>query len=888
MSTSNLSPLLHPRSLVVVGGSDRPHSPGAILLARLLEAGFAGPIYAVNPRKVVCPGVIWVATVTDLPIIPDLAILITAARSVPGLIDELGVKGTRCALVLCADMTKSSSFWGAMLTAAQPHAMRIIGPDCLGVMAPHAGLNAGFAPAPALPGGLALVSQSRALMTAVLDGARARGIGFSSVISTGEMADVDLGDLIDLLATDPETKAILLCIESVTDAAKFMSAARVATRLKPIIVLTLGHGLAAAGTAFRDTGALVESKDVYRAGFARAGIERVDTLSDLLNAAEVLAAGCVPRGNRLAIITNGGGAAMLAVDALAGAGVSLAELTSGTLSVPGGLPSSALSHVNPIQLPADGDAEAYRGAVLAVLRDPQVDALLIMHCPDARQGGIAIASLVRDGVQAAREEGINKPVLACWLGDMHTADVRATFVRASVAVQATPEEAVRGFGHVVAAFRSCERRPENGTAAASSGNAADVAAAQRIVDRARSAGRGTLSQMETFELLNAYHIGAAPWRFVAEMEQVEDACRALRPPYCVKVVSPDIRHKAAAGGVALALYNGSAAAHAACAMDVRIRRERPEARIEGFLIQEMVGNAHAREIMVGVLTDPTFGPVLLAGSGGGAAEILSDTAVALPPLDVDGAAALIGETRMGRLLGAYGGIPAADIASVGAILEALSAMAIDLPDVLDLEINPLLVNENGAVALDACVRIAAVPSEHVRRAIVPAPVALAAVLVTRTGLSLQVRPGRVGDESCLKTFFESVSPEDLRYRFLTSIDHVGDEHIRLMTHGDRGTTSFLAFDDDGQCLIAVALLAAQPEGGSAEVALTTRADMKGKGVSWTLFDHVLRYAKAQGIKAVEALEYADHEAAISMEREQGFSTAMDPDEPAVRTLRAIL
>jgi len=884
MTIRNLSPLLHPRSIAVIGGSDRAGSLGATILDNIVAGGFPGPVHAVNPRRVERPGVFWAPDIAALPDTPDLALIATPAPTVPDIIAALGTRGTRCAVVLSAGLTAATGLRAPMLEAARRHGMRIVGPNCLGIMAPHARLNGTFARTPGRPGSLALISQSGALVTAMLDWAQARNVGFSGVVSAGDMADVDLGDLVDLFARDPATDAILLYIEGVGDAGAFLSAARAAALQKPVIAIKAGRNPAAARATMSHTGALAGSYDVYRAAFDRAGIVLVDSLTELFDAAAILGAGQEARGDRLAMVTNGGGPGILAIDALPGAGAQLAVLGEATVAELDGALPPGWSRANPVDVIGDAGPDRYRAAIGAVLRDEAVDALLVMNCPTGQHAAADMAAAVSAEVTAARGAHIHKPVLACWLGDANAAAVRDTLVAASIPVYTTPADAVRAFGYLLAARRarlSLTDRP-----AATREFEVRAADARDIIARARAVGRTVLSEIESKDLLACYGVPVAATRVAGSAEAVETVCAALRPPYAVKILSPDISHKSDVGGVALDLPDAAAAMAAARAMDAHIREALPRARLDGFAVEEMVHRPGAYELIVGIATDPTFGPVLMAGAGGTAVEVVNDKALALPPIDDAQAHALIGATRISRLLAGYRNVPPARVDAVAAVLDALSAMTVDLPDIAELDINPLLVDEQGTIALDARVRITAAPQTVSRLAIRPAPMQWAADLSTRDGLHFHVRPVRADDEPLLAAFFTCVTPDDLQYRFLTGLSHVDHDRLVAMTRVDyRRTISFLAFPEGGTDVIATAMLATDPDRTRAEVALTTRSDMKGRGVSWALFEHVLRYAQAEGIPTVEAIERTDHAAAIRMEREMGFVATADPDDPTTFVAR---
>ncbi|WP_375196379.1 bifunctional acetate--CoA ligase family protein/GNAT family N-acetyltransferase [Sphingobium sp.] len=884
MTIRNLSPLLHAKSIVLIGGSQRKGAVGTLVLDNLLAGGFAGKIYVVNPHPVTKRGVAWCDAVTGLPEAPELAIIMTPAPTVATIIDELGSLGTRCAVILSAGLTDIDGRRCEIIDAAQRHDMRIIGPNCLGIMAPHAKLNATFARTGARHGQLGLISQSGALITAVLDWAQTRGIGFSAIISVGDMADAGFGDLIDLLAADPHTQAILLYVEEVTQAAAFMVAARAAALTKPIIAIKAGKSQLAAQATRSHTGAMIGAYDVYEAAFARAGVILVDSLTELFDAAEILCTCRQITDNRLAILTNGGGAGILAVDALARTGGQLAALTPETLGMlETGLPGG-WSRGNPVDVLGDADATRYSQALRSILRDEACDAVLIMNCPTARSEAEETVRAICREVAAAAEERIGKPVMACWLGDANAAAVRPVFKAAGIPVFSTPDDAVRAFGYLAQARRMRKNLTE--APAQTREVKADRNAARAIIASAQLEQCTFLSEIKVKKLLEAYGIPVAATRFAASAEAVEEACCWLSAPYAVKIVSRDLPHKSDVGGVALNLPDPRAAVAAAQDMERRIRHDHPQACIQGFAVEDMVEARGGVEMIVGITTDRTFGPIIMVGAGGIAAELKRDKAIDLLPVDHAQARALVARTSISAMLAGYRNVPAADVESLADVLDAISAMAVDLPDLLELDINPLVVSAAGAIALDARARIMPAPAGESRLVIRAAPEGWASDLVTEHGLRFHVRPVRSDDGEAVVSFFDHVSPEDLRFRFMSGLPKVLHEQITMMTRVDYlRTISFLAFDEDRHDVIAIATLATDPDRSRAEVALTTRTDMKGKGISWTLFEHVLRYAKAEGIDTIEAIECADHDAALRMERELGFMTIVDPDDPTVRIAR---
>tara|TARA_R110000782_G_scaffold78293_5_gene156035 strand:+ start:14517 stop:16631 length:2115 start_codon:yes stop_codon:yes gene_type:complete len=692
--------LFAPRAVMLVGASRNPQSAGAAVLRNLIAARPDFTIHAVNPHRVDAEGALWSPSVEAVPEPCDLAIIAVPAAQVPSVLRALGPKGTRIAVVISAGLNNENGLRQQMLEAAQESDIRIIGPNCLGVLVPRAGLNASFATSDALPGKLAFLSQSGALATAILDWAQARGIGFSAVLSVGDMADAGLDELVALFADDPETSAILIYLEGLTDGQSFLKAVRAARTRKPIIALKAGRSRAAARAAKSHTGALAGAYDVYHAAFRQEGIVMVETLEELFDAAAVLGRVALPHGDRLGIVTNGGGAGILAVDALAGRPGELATLSDVTLNRLDRMLPAGWSHANPVDIIGDAPPDRYRGAIEAVLADDGVDALLVMNCPTALADGEAV---VRATVETVRAAHSDKPVLACWLGESNARMAREDLGDANIALFETPDEALRGFSYLVQARDGGERPAPVARPVAD----AVLAKAKRLLCDVRTDGRTVMSELEAKTVLSLFGVPVVPTRQVDTPQAVMDACAELTAPYAVKIVSPDLTHKSDIGGVVLGLSDAAAARSAAQAMLERITASHPKARIQGFSVQPMIARKQAHELFAGIATDPTFGPILMVGAGGTAVEVLADRAIRLPPLDRAEAEAMLGETRISRLLSGYRDVAATRREAIVDVLLALSDLALALPDIAELDVNPLLADAEGVIALDARVLLKA-------------------------------------------------------------------------------------------------------------------------------------------------------------------------------------
>ena len=598
---------------------------------------------------------------------PDLAVIATPPAAVPDVIGALGTCGTRAAVVLTAGLAaardgEGRSLTQAMLEAAHPHLLRILGPNCVGLLVPGLGINASFAHTSALPGNLAFVSQSGGLTTAVLDWARSRGIGFSHFVSLGDAADVDFGDLLDYLGSDPATHAILLYIESVRAARKFMSAARAAARNKPVLAIKAGRAPEGARAVASHTGALAGSDEVYDAAIRRAGMLRVGTVLELFDAVETLSRAKPVYGDRLAIMTNGGGPGVMATDALVRGGGRLASLSEQSLKRLDELLPGAWSHGNPVDIIGDAPVERYVATLETLLREPMADAVLFIHVPTAIVAAAEIARACAAPAKSGR-------VLGCWLGGGALDEARRIFADEGIPTYATPEEAVAGFLQLVDYRRNQQTLMETPSSAPKD-SVSDTEVARDVVRAALGQGRELLSEPEAKRVLAAYGIPVVETRVAASAEEAAQLAQTLGFPVALKILSPQVTHKSDVGGVALDLASEAEVRGAAEAMARRLRERAPGAELAGFTVQKMVRRPRAHETIVGVASDPVFGPVILFGQGGVAVEVIADRAVALPPLNLALARELVSRTRIARLLDGYRDRPPADREALHLALDA--------------------------------------------------------------------------------------------------------------------------------------------------------------------------------------------------------------------------
>ncbi len=889
MSIYALEAVFAPRSVAVVGASPRPGSVGRTVVHNLRQAGFTGPVGLVNPKYRQIEGEPAFGSLAQLPFAPELVVITTPASTVPGVIAQAVAAGARAAIVVTAGLGQGpGSLLEHLRNEARPHGLRIIGPNCLGVMAPHAHLNASFAARGPLPGDLALVSQSGAVAAGLVEWGVARSIGFSAVVSLGDAVDVDFGDLLDWFARDSRTRAILLYIESIRDARKFMSAARAAARAKPVVVIKSGRHEPGARAAATHTGALAGADAVYEAAFRRAGLLRVHALDELFAAAKTLGHLRSAPGRRLAILTNGGGIGVLAVDRLVDMGGTLATLDPATVRrLDAALPPT-WSGANPVDIVGDADAQRYATALEALLEDPGTDAVMVMNVPTALASSSEAAAAVTRVLARRPRPGAGKPVLGVWLG--REPEALAALEKAGVPTYTTEAGAVRGYTYLVR-HREAQQALMETPPSLPEDFVVDTAAAQAIVAGALEQGRDWLDPLEVVALLGAYGIPVTPaWR-AADAEAAVAAARPLLAAgglVALKILSPDIVHKSDVDGVRLNLSGEAAVREAAGAILARARELRPQARIEGVTVHPMVARSKARELIAGLAHDPTFGPVVVFGRGGTAVEVIDDKALALPPLDLRLAHDLISRTRVSRILKAYRDVPAADERAVALVLVKLAQLAADVPQIRELDINPLLADRDGVIAVDARVAVAPHPGPaqkgpwHSSFVIRPYPKEWERQVELAHGRRMFVRPVRPEDEAMFLAFFARVTDEDLRLRFFSAVRHFSHEFIARLTQLDYARSiALVAIDpDSGDMLGAVRLLAdANYERG--EYGILVRSDLKGYGIGWQLMRIMIEWAGSIGLKAVEGQVLRENVTMLAMCQHLGFRITPDREDPTV-------
>jgi acetyltransferase len=872
LSIRNLDALFEPSSIALIGASNQPGSVGSVLARNLFEAGFAGPILTVNPRERAIRSALNYRSVAELPLDPDLAVISTPPNPIPGIIAELGERGCRAAVVITAgfgegEQAEGQALMQAMLDAAKPSLLRIVGPNCLGIMAPHSGINASFAHLTPHRGDIAFVTQSGAVATSVLDWASARRIGFSKVVSVGSMSDVDFGDMLDYLALDPATRAILLYIEAVTHARKFLTAARMASRTKPVFVVKAGRSIAGARAALSHTGALAGSDAVYDAAFRRAGMLRVRTLDELFHAVGTLATGIRVTGDRLAILTNGGGIGVLAADQLADENARLAELSDATLSQLDALLPGPWSRGNPVDILGDAHGDRYASALEVLLHDPAADAILVMNCPTA----------VADSLQAAKavlrtlETRHRCPVLTCWLGDGAAAEAHRLFAERKIPTYDTPEQAIQAFGHLCR-YRSNQQLLMETPPDVSGLLASDRASAESVIDGALGDGRTVLTEPEATAILAAYGIPTVPSLVARNPGAAARAAQQLGFPVVLKILSRDISHKSDVGGVRLNLASQEAVVQAAEDILASVEQAASDAKVDGFNVQRMVQRRDAYELIAGVAADSVFGPVILFGQGGTAVEVIGDRSVGLPPLNPLLANEMIQGTRISRLLRGYRDRPAVDLDAIALTLVKLSQLVTTLDRVVELDINPLLADASGVVALDARIVVSESARDKLPLAIRPYPQHLEREIAIRSGRGLRLRPIRPEDEAALVDMLRRSSKEDVRLRFFGTLKDFDHPFAARLTQIDYDREmAFVALPPDSAEIVGAVRLSADPDREKAEYAIMVRSDMKGTGLGYSMMEQIIEYAEDCGIGCIFGDVLKENERMLRMAREFGFT-----------------
>ena len=879
MPIHHLDKLFYPRSVAVVGATNQDDEAGNLVMRNLLQGGFKGPIMPVTDREQAIAGVLAYPRVDALPITAELAVVCSQAPELPEVIRALGERGTRAAIVLSAarDGRGQDSVdicCATMLSEAERYGLRVLGPDCLGLMVPHIGLNASVSPVPALSGGVAFVSQSVTVCTAILDWARDRDIGFSHFVSLGASADICFGDVIDFLGNDAMTRAILLDIENVRSGRGFMSAGRGASRNKPILVFKAGRtfeGQRAACADYRARGA----DAVYDAAIRRAGMLRVAGLDELFSAVETL--GRIPRlrGERLGIVANGRAIAAMAVDTLIGKDGRLAAICDATVELLRKSATAAQLIGNPIILNERAPPEQYGIATLTLLQAGEVDAVMVLHAPSS---GVSSTKAAEAVTQVARET--RSAVLTSWMGGQRVAEGRRLFAEAHVPTYDTPNQAVDAFMHMVRYWRNQVLLME---APASTEFTPATDRTRRLAEDFLLGGRVIVSGTDALALLVTYGISTVDTREVHSPQQAAVIAAEVGCPITLKLLTSEKAGKTGQGS-ALFLDTPDAVKAAAEQLQDETLASSPTTRIEGFLVEPVFRHIGALEAKVGVADDPVFGPVITFGQSGAAGDLVSDLVVGLPPLNMNLAREMITRTRFSKLLQPSGDAPAAAMQALCLTLVQLSQLIVDIPEVASLEIDPLIVDHRGAVAVGAQILIAP-PTEasQGRLAIRPYPKELEEEFVLANGLKVLLRPIRPEDAPAQHEFHDNCSPEDMEMRFFHRVRTLSQLEMARLTQIDYDREmAFIATkpkqDGSGWETLGTVRTFTDLDNETAEYAILVRSDLKQQRLGRKLMEKMVRYCRSRGTRQIVGRVLCDNEAMLHLIHSLGFKSKRVLDE----------
>lgn len=874
--------MFKPNSVAVIGATATPGEPGCVVMENLMSGTFLGPVLPVNETGETVAGMPGLTAIDTLPLTPDLAIICSPPETIPGYIEELGKRGTRAAVVMSRGFLRfgaeqCAAQRDALLRAARRRDVRVLGPNGFGFITPSVGVNASLAPRKALPGKMAFVSQSDSLFTSVLDWATSKGIGFSHLIALGDRYDLHFHDVLDYLNGDVNTRAVLLYIETIDNARRFMSAARALARNKPVLVIKAGRSAAAAAAAAAHSGMLLGADAVYDAAFRRAGMLRVADIDGMFDTVETLALAKPLKGDRLAILTNGGSPGFLATDALLQGRGKLAELSDETCQALDSEPGRDWSHRNPLIVRGSADGAVYARALRLLLDDRGVDAVLVMHAPTFSAPGDDLADAV---IEVARRS--RKPVLTSWLGIDDAAGARRRFAAAGVPTHFTPDNAVRAFLNMVEYRRNQDSLMETPPSLPEAFDP-DVRAARMVVNDALAARRMLLTPAEAHAVLTAYGIPVAETRHVKTPREAVAAAAEIGYPVALKVESPDVPRTSLAGGVALNLSSDKDVLDAALSTAGSVCAQVPGARVDGYAVQRMCRLAGAHELAVETATDPVFGPLVRFGQGGAGAEVPADRQTALPPLNMGLAHDLVSRTWVYPLLRGGGPKARVDLESVRLLLCKVSQLLIDIPEIFEMEIDPLFVDADGVVALDAHIRVAwSTTTGTDQLAIRPYPREQEECVRLRDGRHVELRPIRPEDEPEHREFVESLSAEDKRFRFFGNVATLPRAELVKLTQIDYDREmAFIAKGPDNQRVVrtlGVVRAMASPDNSEAEFAVAVRSDMKRQGLGKLLMQKIIRYCKARGTRRLVGAALGDNKSMVELARSVGFIVSKDYDE----------
>ncbi|QBJ78478.1 bifunctional acetate--CoA ligase family protein/GNAT family N-acetyltransferase [Aquitalea sp. USM4] len=891
MKPHYLTPLFSPRTVAVVGASDTPGSIGQAVFANLLAGNFQGKLFPVNLNHKVVGGIPAVPSVRLIEPAVDMAVVCTAIRTLPAIIKDCGKKGIK-AVLLAKEFSDSEQLEREILnesvSIARHYGIRVLGPNVLGLMRPVAGFNATNYTSKVRPGNMALVSQSSALCTAMLDWADSKGIGFSSVISVGEALDVDFGEILDYLVADNFTQGILLHVHHIHHARRFMSALRAAARTKPVVVIKSGRYQDDV-TGVTHSSNLIESGDVFDAALSRAGVLRVSSIAQLFTAAKVLAANFRVGGKRLAIVTNGIGPGVLAADSAYTNGVELAKLSDATMDLLNNALPRNWSHGNPIDLIGDASPVRFRTAVKACIDDPNVDGVLVVFTPQAGTDHLTTAQLM---IGLQRES--SKPMFLSWLGDAKVSESRDLFSKAKCAHFRAPEYGIEVFRNLASYHYNQQLLLQTPGPLEGKREAPDLLRARAVIAGAMAEGRTILSERESKEVLAAFRIPVNPTLLARSEDEAVVLAEQIHYPVVLKIDSPDIIYKSDVGGVELNISNEATLRAAFRSILERAHQAMPEARIDGISVQPMRKRRFAREVMVGVTHDSSFGPVITFGAGGIAVEVMHDRALSLPPLNQYLVGSMIRKTRIGQLLGAFKNLPAVDMEELVDVLLHVSEMVCELPELREMDINPLVADEKGVIALDARIIVEPLKPDVKRyghMAIMPYPTHMVRSATLNDGMKVIIRPVRPEDAEMQQEFVRTLSDESRYNRYMSSIKQLSQTMLVRFTQLDYDREMALAMTcetENGEEQQAVARFITDPDNEGCEFALEVADKWQGKGIGYILMNALFDAAREQGLTVMRGEVLAGNKGMLKLMHKLGFTVETHPEDRALTIVTKIL
>ncbi len=890
MGPHKLKKLFEPHSIAVFGASEKADGVGTNILNNLIKSGFSGEIYPINPKYQEIHGLRCYKSIEELDNPVDLAVVAAPTSSVISIIHQCGANGVNSMIIQtagfgeCGDRGKRLE--KTLMETARHHGIHVLGPNCLGLMRPDIGLDATFLNTPAPKGKLALVSQSGALCTAIMDWARPHKMGFSTVVSLGNACDIDFGDILDYLAVDSKTDAILLYVEGIHDSRSFMSGLRIAANSKPVIVLKVGRHQKAVEAASTHTGAMFGSDQIFDAALERAGAVRAMTFGQLFAAAEILSTNRRVNGNNLAIVTNGGGPGILATDRAIDLGVKLPSLQPETIATLDKELPPFWSHNNPVDILGDAPPERYGKALTAVLEDKNVDGVLTLLSPQAMSKPDQAAAEV---INAWKKKKKKKPVLSCWMGDSQVHKAREAFSASRLPTFLTPERAIEAFAYL-SRYQLNQRMLLQTPGPLSDSRPPDAEGARLIIEAALSEGRNMLSDTESKAILSAFHIRCTPTLMTRTPTEALVAAESVGFPVVMKICSAQISHKSDVHGVKNNILSALDVRSAFKALMDDTHRAMPDAMIDGITVEPVASTSDTRELMVGVKHDDIFGPVIAFGAGGTMAEVLHDSAVALPPLNPVLVNRLISRTRVSKLLGPFRHMPAIKKEAVENVILRISEMVCELPHVQELDINPLLADDNGVIAVDARIHIKRPPTSPVRyshMAIHPYPSDLIRLSHLPDGTTIRIRPIRPEDAELLKEFVRDMSSESKYFRFMQAIDELTPEMLVRFTQLDYSREmAVIAVTEIGHKTVqlGVARYTLNPDGVSCEFATAVSDKHRGMGIGSQLMETLMEAARNHGVRVIEGEVLADNHRMLSLMQQLGFSISASPDDPGIKSV----